>query len=94
MIGIGLTPEGINQNEFIYEFMMENSWRTAPRDIEQWSVQMFFQCVNLRLILTLLIVLTYTPHTPLPHTLPYMNAHTDAHKHTHTQWEPTEFMHC
>ncbi|BFY99944.1 hypothetical protein BsWGS_02985 [Bradybaena similaris] len=37
MIGIGLTPEGINQNEFIYEFMMENAWRTTPRDIEQWT---------------------------------------------------------
>ncbi|CAG5128887.1 unnamed protein product [Candidula unifasciata] len=37
MIGIGLTPEGINQNEVMYEFMMENSWRTAPRDLQQWT---------------------------------------------------------
>ncbi|XP_059151841.1 alpha-N-acetylglucosaminidase-like isoform X1 [Physella acuta] len=39
MIGIGLTPEGIHQNEVMYEFMMENSWRTEPRDIDQWVTQ-------------------------------------------------------
>ncbi|BFY99943.1 hypothetical protein BsWGS_02983 [Bradybaena similaris] len=38
MIGIGLTPEGLHQNEVMYEFMMENSWRTAPRDVQQWIV--------------------------------------------------------
>ncbi|XP_012945530.1 alpha-N-acetylglucosaminidase [Aplysia californica] len=38
MIGIGLTPEGINQNEVMYEFMMENAWRTEPRDVDQWVV--------------------------------------------------------
>lgn len=36
MIGIGLTPEGINQNEIMYEFMMENSWRKQPRNITEW----------------------------------------------------------
>ncbi|CAL1530342.1 unnamed protein product [Lymnaea stagnalis] len=36
MVGIGLTPEGIHQNEVMYEFMMENSWRTQPRDINDW----------------------------------------------------------
>ncbi|XP_012943397.1 alpha-N-acetylglucosaminidase-like [Aplysia californica] len=38
MVGIGLTPEGINQNEVMYEFMLENAWRTEPRDVDQWSV--------------------------------------------------------
>ncbi|CAG5128828.1 unnamed protein product [Candidula unifasciata] len=38
MIGIGLAPEGIHQNEVIYEFMTENAWRTAPRDVQQWVV--------------------------------------------------------
>lgn len=38
MIGIGLTPEGIHQNEVMYEFMMENSWRTQPRDVDEWFV--------------------------------------------------------
>jgi len=36
MIGIGLTPEGINQNEIVYEFMMENAWRTEPRNVDDW----------------------------------------------------------
>ncbi len=30
MVGIGLTPEGINQNDVVYEFMMENTWRPQP----------------------------------------------------------------
>uniref|UniRef100_A0A0B7BFH7 Alpha-N-acetylglucosaminidase n=1 Tax=Arion vulgaris TaxID=1028688 RepID=A0A0B7BFH7_9EUPU len=42
MIGIGLTPEGINQNEVIYEFMMENSWRNETRDVDAW-VESFAQ---------------------------------------------------
>jgi alpha-N-acetylglucosaminidase len=36
MIGIGLTMEGINQNNVIYEFMLENSWRQGPRNLTQW----------------------------------------------------------
>ncbi|RUS83854.1 hypothetical protein EGW08_008395 [Elysia chlorotica] len=36
MVGIGMTPEGIHQNEVIYEFMAENSWRTKPRDVNTW----------------------------------------------------------
>nr|KAG5689260.1 hypothetical protein BaRGS_006380 [Batillaria attramentaria] len=36
MIGTGLTPEGIFQNEVIYEFMNENAWRSGPRDIDSW----------------------------------------------------------
>ena len=38
MIGIGLTPEGINQNDVIYEFMMENTWRTAPAELTTWCI--------------------------------------------------------
>ena len=38
MIGTGLTPEGINQNDVVYEFMMENTWRTKPRNLTQWFV--------------------------------------------------------
>ncbi len=29
MIGVGITMEGINQNEIMYEFALEQSWR-AP----------------------------------------------------------------
>ncbi|GFR64270.1 N-acetylglucosaminidase, alpha [Elysia marginata] len=36
MVGIGMTPEGIHQNEVIYEFMAENAWRAKPRDLNQW----------------------------------------------------------
>ncbi|XP_012942154.1 alpha-N-acetylglucosaminidase isoform X2 [Aplysia californica] len=43
MIGIGITPEGINQNEVVYEFMAENTWRTEPRDIFKWVEQYALQ---------------------------------------------------
>ncbi|CAH0560993.1 unnamed protein product [Brassicogethes aeneus] len=36
MIGIGLTPEGINQNYVVYDFMIENAWRDKPRDKKEW----------------------------------------------------------
>jgi alpha-N-acetylglucosaminidase len=36
MVGLGLTMEGIFQNEVIYEFMMENAYTPAARDISQW----------------------------------------------------------
>jgi len=39
IIGIGITMEGIHQNEMMYEFMMENAWRTSPRDIMEWTGQ-------------------------------------------------------
>ncbi|XP_069126047.1 alpha-N-acetylglucosaminidase-like [Argopecten irradians] len=39
MLGIGLTPEGINQNEVIYEFMAENSWVSQPRDVSKWVIE-------------------------------------------------------
>lgn len=37
MIGIGLTPEGINQNYVVYDLMLESAWRKEPvRDLEAW----------------------------------------------------------
>lgn len=36
MVGIGITPEGINQNNVMYEFMLENSWRKQPADLTDW----------------------------------------------------------
>lgn len=38
MIGIGLSMEGINQNELLYELMLEKSWRPALdwRDMPKW----------------------------------------------------------
>ncbi|CAF1659115.1 unnamed protein product, partial [Adineta ricciae] len=34
MIGVGITMEGINQNEIMYEFALEQSWRSAMSDEE------------------------------------------------------------
>lgn len=36
MIGIGLTPEGINQNYVIYDFMTEQAWRNVSTDLNVW----------------------------------------------------------
>jgi alpha-N-acetylglucosaminidase len=36
MIGVGLTPEGIEQNDIIYDFMMETIWYTSPVDLDKW----------------------------------------------------------
>ncbi|CAF0843551.1 unnamed protein product [Rotaria sordida] len=40
MIGVGITMEGINQNEIIYEFALEQSWRTPLNDsgLSEWLV--------------------------------------------------------
>jgi len=34
MIGIGITMEGINQNEFVYDFMLEKAWRKSSNESE------------------------------------------------------------
>jgi hypothetical protein len=34
MLGVGITMEGINQNEIMYEFALEQSWRTPLSDTE------------------------------------------------------------
>ncbi|XP_046550249.1 alpha-N-acetylglucosaminidase-like isoform X2 [Haliotis rubra] len=36
MVGTGLTPEGINQNEVMYEFMNEQAWRPGPVNLDDW----------------------------------------------------------
>ncbi|XP_050355480.1 alpha-N-acetylglucosaminidase [Nymphalis io] len=37
MIGIGITPEGINQNYVVYDLMLESAWRTNPvKDLDEW----------------------------------------------------------
>jgi alpha-N-acetylglucosaminidase len=36
LVGIGLTPEGIEQNPVIYELMAANVWRSDPIDLKQW----------------------------------------------------------
>ena len=34
MLGVGITMEGINQNEIMYEFALEQSWRAPLNEIE------------------------------------------------------------
>lgn len=36
MVGIGLTMEGLNQNPVMYDLMLENVWRDAPIDLDEW----------------------------------------------------------
>jgi len=34
--GLGLTPEGIEQNPVVYDLMLENVWRDTPIDLSTW----------------------------------------------------------
>ncbi len=34
MLGVGITMEGINQNEIMYEFALEQSWRSPLNETE------------------------------------------------------------
>lgn len=36
MVGTGLTPEGIEQNDMIYELMNEIGWRSRPVNLTEW----------------------------------------------------------
>ncbi|MDB4919699.1 alpha-N-acetylglucosaminidase [Mucilaginibacter sp.] len=36
MVGIGLAPEGIEQNPALFELMLENVWRDTPIDADAW----------------------------------------------------------
>ena len=37
MIGTGMAPEGIEQNDFIYDLMSEMGWRSAKVDLIAWT---------------------------------------------------------
>jgi len=36
LVGIGLTPEAIEQNPAVYELMLTNVWQNTPIDIDEW----------------------------------------------------------
>ncbi|XP_053555182.1 alpha-N-acetylglucosaminidase [Bombina bombina] len=36
MVGTGITPEGIEQNDVVYELMNELSWSSRPLNLTQW----------------------------------------------------------
>lgn len=36
MYGVGITPEGINQNYVMYEFALERGWDHTTVDADKW----------------------------------------------------------
>lgn len=36
LVGVGLTPEAIEQNPAVFELMMENVWSKTPIDLDNW----------------------------------------------------------
>lgn len=36
MMGVGITPEGINQNYVMYEFALERGWQREPLNASEW----------------------------------------------------------
>jgi len=38
LVGIGLTPEGINQNYVMYDFMTEMTLHAQPIDTAKWYI--------------------------------------------------------
>jgi len=36
LVGLGLTPEGIEQNPVMFELMMDNVWRDDPINLDKW----------------------------------------------------------
>nr|XP_056720613.1 alpha-N-acetylglucosaminidase [Euleptes europaea] len=39
MVGVGLTPEGIEQNDVMYELMTDLGWRKEPVDLQRWVAE-------------------------------------------------------
>ncbi|XP_020641296.3 alpha-N-acetylglucosaminidase [Pogona vitticeps] len=39
MVGVGLTPEGIEQNDIMYELMTDLGWQREPLDLQQWTAK-------------------------------------------------------
>src|SRR5262249_2645343 len=36
MVGMGITPEGIEQNTVVYELLTDMMWRDQPIDLDKW----------------------------------------------------------
>jgi alpha-N-acetylglucosaminidase len=43
MVGIGLTPEGIEQNPALYQLMLDNVWQDKPERLQEWLDQYALQ---------------------------------------------------
>ncbi len=48
MVGIGLTPEAIEQNPVMYELMLENVWREIPINVDEWLKNYAWQRYGLK----------------------------------------------
>uniref|UniRef100_A0A672S4B0 N-acetyl-alpha-glucosaminidase n=1 Tax=Sinocyclocheilus grahami TaxID=75366 RepID=A0A672S4B0_SINGR len=44
LVGLGLTPEGIEQNPVIYELMSELAWRKEPINLSKWVSHDLYVC--------------------------------------------------
>lgn len=54
MVGVGITPEGINQNYIMYEFALDRAWQQNEVNVSDWinqyiEVRYGFQDDNLSL---------------------------------------------
>lgn len=36
LVGFGISPEGIDQNEVVYELLTDMAWRSSPVDLQKW----------------------------------------------------------
>lgn len=36
MVGVGITPEGINQNYAMYDFALSRAWNQNPTNVTKW----------------------------------------------------------
>lgn len=36
MVGVGITPEGINQNYVMYEFALDRGWYQEKTNVSEW----------------------------------------------------------
>ncbi len=75
MIGVGITMEGINQNEIMYEFALEQSWRSPlnQTELDDWyflfKFSIFFCKKILPNRLVDFVLHRYTHDLPVPSSL-------------------------
>lgn len=48
MVGVGITPEGINQNYVLYEFALERAWDYNSVNLQEWFDQYAFSRYGVR----------------------------------------------
>lgn len=105
MVGTGLTPEGIEQNDMIYEFMNEIGWSSQPINLTKWisnysdrrygqsntDARMAWQ-ILLRSVYNCTQILHNHNHSPLVRR-PSLNMNTDICYNKADIYEAWRFMH-